>query len=273
MNDEEHQDHRHRQLPGTRNSPARRRSGPESRSGFAASGPDLLLESVVSVINLSARRIAKEDERDLEQVIEAVRALVGLLRRGARQAGARSPFQMLYAQHAEGASGLPARVKSRAVRGSLAETRPARILRLWTPPERPLVQTPGASRPSRNPPALSPPRRLRTERHDPKDEELDRLPDRLRRGGTASPGRGAAVIYGALVTPAAAGATHKGNDRMREISRAWRDPGLPDAPVHDHRRSHDDGAGDPDRHPARRRYGDRVRDWRDVLGCRRLRRQ
>src|SRR4029078_8635889 len=43
---------------------------------------DLLLESVVSVINLTARRIAKEDERDLEQAkvgIDAVRAIVGLL--------------------------------------------------------------------------------------------------------------------------------------------------------------------------------------------------
>src|SRR5204863_4138377 len=43
---------------------------------------DLLLESVVSVLNLSARRIAKEDERDLEQArvgIEAVRAVIGLL--------------------------------------------------------------------------------------------------------------------------------------------------------------------------------------------------
>ena len=43
---------------------------------------DLLLESVVSVLNLAARRIAKEDERDLEQGrigIEAVRAVIGLL--------------------------------------------------------------------------------------------------------------------------------------------------------------------------------------------------
>ena len=43
---------------------------------------DLLLESVVSVLNLAARRIGKEDERDLEQGrigIEAVRALIGLL--------------------------------------------------------------------------------------------------------------------------------------------------------------------------------------------------
>ena len=40
---------------------------------------DLLLESVASILNLSARRIAKEDERDLEQGrigIEAVRAVL-----------------------------------------------------------------------------------------------------------------------------------------------------------------------------------------------------
>ena len=43
---------------------------------------DLLLESVASIVNLTARRIAKEDERDLEQArvgIEAVRAVVDLL--------------------------------------------------------------------------------------------------------------------------------------------------------------------------------------------------
>ena len=64
---------------------------------------DLLLESVVSVINLSARRIAKDDERDLEQArvgIEAVRAVVGLLDdEPAKQVrGALSEVQMLYAQ-------------------------------------------------------------------------------------------------------------------------------------------------------------------------------
>ena len=43
---------------------------------------DLLLESVVGILNLSARRIAKPDERDLEQArigIEAVRAVVDML--------------------------------------------------------------------------------------------------------------------------------------------------------------------------------------------------
>jgi len=69
---------------------------------------DLLLESVVSVINLSARRIAKEDERDLEQArvgIEAVRAIVGLLDdEPAKQVrGALSEVQMLYAKESPGA--------------------------------------------------------------------------------------------------------------------------------------------------------------------------
>src|SRR6185295_11425898 len=43
---------------------------------------DLLLESAVSVLNLTARRIEKEDERDLEQArvgIEGIRAVVDLL--------------------------------------------------------------------------------------------------------------------------------------------------------------------------------------------------
>jgi hypothetical protein len=68
---------------------------------------DLLLESVVSVINLSARRIAKEDERDLDQArvgIEAVRAVVDLL--DPEPAGqvrtALSEVQMLYAKEAGG---------------------------------------------------------------------------------------------------------------------------------------------------------------------------
>jgi hypothetical protein len=74
---------------------------------------DLLLESVVSVLNLSARRIAKEDERDLEQArigIEAVRAVVGLLdpEPAAQVQSALSEVQMLYAKQAgEGAGPAP----------------------------------------------------------------------------------------------------------------------------------------------------------------------
>jgi hypothetical protein len=68
---------------------------------------DLLLESVVSVLNLAARRIAKEDERDLEQGrigIEAVRAVIGLLdpEPAAQVRSALSEVQVLYAKQAGG---------------------------------------------------------------------------------------------------------------------------------------------------------------------------
>ena len=68
---------------------------------------DLLVESAASIINLSARRIAKEDERDLEQArvgIEAVRGLAGLIDgevAGQIQA-ALSELQLLYAKHVGG---------------------------------------------------------------------------------------------------------------------------------------------------------------------------
>ena len=74
---------------------------------------DLLLESVVSIVNLAARRIAKEDERDLEQArvgIEAVRAVVDLLdpEPAAQVRSALSEVQMLYAKHAgEGGKEAP----------------------------------------------------------------------------------------------------------------------------------------------------------------------
>lgn len=100
---------------------------------------DLLLESVVSVINLSARRIAKEDERDLEQArigIEAVRALVGLLdQEPAKQVrDALSQVQVLYAQHAEGA---PEERREAPPGGAEAPSREGAKdapSRLWTPP-------------------------------------------------------------------------------------------------------------------------------------------
>src|SRR4051794_2155123 len=68
---------------------------------------DLLLESVVSVLNLAARRIVKDDERDLEQGrvgIDAVRAVVDLLdpEPAAQVRSALSEVQMLYAKQAEG---------------------------------------------------------------------------------------------------------------------------------------------------------------------------
>jgi hypothetical protein len=67
---------------------------------------DLLVESVVSVLNLTARRIAKEDERDLEQGrvgIEAIRAWVDLLPKEAADQirSALSELQLLYANAVE----------------------------------------------------------------------------------------------------------------------------------------------------------------------------
>jgi hypothetical protein len=103
---------------------------------------DLLLESVVSVINLSARRIAKDDERDLEQGrvgIEAVRAVVDLLdEEPAKQVrSALSEVQMLYARHAGGGAAEPKEGDEAAAPGGEsppdegAQRRPSG---LWTPP-------------------------------------------------------------------------------------------------------------------------------------------
>ena len=73
---------------------------------------DLLLESVAGILNLAARRIAKEDERDLEQGrigIEAVRAVVGLLEPEPAKAvrDALSELQVLYAREASGGDEPP----------------------------------------------------------------------------------------------------------------------------------------------------------------------
>lgn len=68
---------------------------------------DLLAQTVASVLNLSARRIVKEDEVDLEQArigIEAVRAIVDLLPAEV-EAAIREPLsqiQLLYAQRSGG---------------------------------------------------------------------------------------------------------------------------------------------------------------------------
>ncbi len=66
---------------------------------------DVVLQSVVSILNLSARRIAKDDERDLKQAkvgIDAGRALVDLVSPEAQPQlrQAISELQVLYAKHA-----------------------------------------------------------------------------------------------------------------------------------------------------------------------------
>jgi hypothetical protein len=74
---------------------------------------DVLVQSVVSLLNLSARRIGKEDERDLEQArlgIDAVRAVVDLLPSDAagQVRDALSQVQVLYAREASGPAPEPA---------------------------------------------------------------------------------------------------------------------------------------------------------------------
>lgn len=74
---------------------------------------DLLTQTVASVLNLSARRIVKDDEVDLEQArigIEAVRAIVGLLPAEVGQAIQEplSQVQLLYAQRSGESGSAPA---------------------------------------------------------------------------------------------------------------------------------------------------------------------
>jgi hypothetical protein len=71
---------------------------------------DVVLQSVVSLINLTSRRIAKPDEQDLEQArmgIEAVRALAGVLdeETGAQVRQALSELQVAFAREAGGGGG------------------------------------------------------------------------------------------------------------------------------------------------------------------------
>jgi hypothetical protein len=93
---------------------------------------DLLLESVASILNLAARRISKEDERDLEQGrvgIEAVRAVLDLLDPGPREQvrEALSQVQMLYAREVKGGGDEEQAPEEPPATGE----RPSG---LWTPP-------------------------------------------------------------------------------------------------------------------------------------------
>jgi hypothetical protein len=103
---------------------------------------DLVLQSVVSIINLTARRIGKEDERDLDQArvgIEAVRALVGLLddEPQSQVRSALSELQMLYARQAPGDE-APAEASQGMEGGgedrAQEEARTKARAKLWTPP-------------------------------------------------------------------------------------------------------------------------------------------
>jgi hypothetical protein len=112
---------------------------------------DVVLQSVVSILNLAARRVAKDDERDLGQAklgIDAAAALVDLVPADAQPQlrQAISELQLLYAKHAEGGAGeevtageAPPEGAERAAGGggSSADTGPGggkRDSGLWTPP-------------------------------------------------------------------------------------------------------------------------------------------
>jgi hypothetical protein len=105
---------------------------------------DLLLESVASIINLSARRIAKEDERDLDQArvgIDAVRAVVDLLDEGPREQvrEALSQVQMLYVRESQGGGAEPGKPEAEQPGPRTEPPAPERPgpeppPRLWTPP-------------------------------------------------------------------------------------------------------------------------------------------
>src|SRR5262245_39959706 len=102
---------------------------------------DVVLQSAVSILNLSARRIAKDDERDLDQAkagIDAARALVDLVRPEAQPQlrQAISELQLLYAKHAgEGPAdegGGEGRPETADEQGK--PDQPKRDSGLWTPP-------------------------------------------------------------------------------------------------------------------------------------------
>ena len=94
---------------------------------------DVVLQSVVSILNLSARRIAKDDERDLAQAkvgIDAGRALVDLVKPEAQPQlrQAISELQLLYAKHA-GEESAPEQGTSEE-----PAEKPKGDSGLWTPP-------------------------------------------------------------------------------------------------------------------------------------------
>ncbi len=104
--------------------PPREPNEEEMRAAYEAelkriSVSDVVVQTAVSLINLAGRRLGlaagAEDERDLEQVRDAIDAARGLMPVLERRAGpdlgplrdALSQLQMAYAREAQGASGQP----------------------------------------------------------------------------------------------------------------------------------------------------------------------
>jgi hypothetical protein len=101
---------------------------------------DVVLQSAVSILNLTARRLAKDDERDLDQAkvgIDASRALVDLVKPEAqpqlRQAV--SELQLLYSKHAGEGDAADTEEKAPPEAGEKRDPEPpgGGESKLWTP--------------------------------------------------------------------------------------------------------------------------------------------
>jgi hypothetical protein len=99
---------------------------------------DVLLQTVVTLVNLSGRRLTIDDEKDLEQArlgIEAVRALLPLCPQDqvAPVKEALSQLQMLFAREAQGGGQAPTPEQAEQPQKDDAERAQARS-KIWTPP-------------------------------------------------------------------------------------------------------------------------------------------
>jgi hypothetical protein len=101
---------------------------------------DVVLQSVVSILNLTARRIAKDDERDLDQAkvgIDSAQALVDLVKPEAQPQPrqAISELQLLYSKHAgeEGAGEAETKPEPEPEQKGETERPGGGESKLWTP--------------------------------------------------------------------------------------------------------------------------------------------
>jgi hypothetical protein len=98
---------------------------------------DVLLQTVVTLVNLSGRRLTVEDEKDLEQArlgIEAVRALLPLCPEDqvAPVREALSQLQMIFAREAQG--GVQKQAPGQQEQAAADPEREKAKSKLWTPP-------------------------------------------------------------------------------------------------------------------------------------------
>jgi hypothetical protein len=103
---------------------------------------DVVLQTVVSLVNLTGRRLGltgSPDEKDLEQArmgIDAVRALLPLLpeEEMAPVRDALSQLQVAYAREAGGAGGEQSQAEPTGEQSAEEQERAKARAKLWTPP-------------------------------------------------------------------------------------------------------------------------------------------